>query len=1230
VTSPAGRIRDLFASDITRNIPPVVYFHEQSPEKLAAEVSEYIITGGWDRKSPNHRRVPRGIHEEYVRLLENMAAEMGDTDLPAVWVSGFYGSGKSSFAKLLGLALGGAKLPDGTPLAQAWLARDTTDRRAELRKAWDKLRERLHDPLAVVFDLGATARDREQVHAVCVRQLQATLGYCSVEPLVADFELKIERSGEWARFTSTARRVLGRDWAEVAQQPFAEEQFSAVMAAMYPERYRDPMAWFASRGGTQSNTGAGSPEDAVAAIRDMLEFRRRGSELFFVVDEVSQYVLSSPDRIDRMRAFATALGAVLRGAVWLIAIGQQKLDEAAGEEFLVWAQDRFPPRLRVHLDTTNIRDVVHKRLLQKTPAAAEQLRELYQRHRPDLQLHGYRGSEITVDEFVDVYPLLPDHIDLILRITTAMRVRSRRMQGDDQAIRGLLQVLGELFRERNFADRPVGTLVTFDELYDVQHTSLDSDTQSSMARVLSRCANEPNLLLIRAAKVVALLELIQDVLPTEAELVAQCLYGQVGQGNNLPAVTEALEQLREWRLLAYGEKHGYKIQSTAGEEWAREREEYEPGGDEISTLVQDALRFLLGRLDPPKLEGRGFPWAANFSDRRRADDASLVDPRSEAVFRVDFRLRPRDEESTAEQRREEQAGWVRRSSESALSNRLVWVIDSRAELDELAKQRLRSQAMIRKYKPRRESLLPIRQTLLAEEESLAEGYLGRLRAAVGDAWLAGAMYFRGRTLDPREQGREFGPALVSAATRLLPDLYPHFVAIPVLPGELLPLLEPDPSGVSAKFLADGLGIFEAEHKRYVPTCAGVVPRRVEEFLRNEPNPPSGATLIAHFGGPPFGYTVEIVKACVIGLLRAGKLRIQPEGAGEITAVRDADVRDLFDKDRSFRRATIALAGDDEIGFQTRARLCKFFEDNQLHAGPPMEREDHAIADAVATSFPGLAKRLRVVIERLQRLPSVGKSKLPDELLELETVLERAIQSSRQTKPTVRIVKQHFSALKAGLAMLAKFDHELRDELVAELRSAHELVEHQLAQLRALHGRRPIDGVAQIEAHGRRILEALARSRPWTELHELRGPIAAVRERYTAERQALLEWQEQRVDLEREAIKRREGFAKLDGAAAHEVLRPLAAALDDTPVDAIAPPLLSLSDSFTARLDAGARQANKILDKLLSEQHGSPVREFQLNLRDRELQTEAEVEAMLDELRRRLLEHIRAGARVRLT
>ena len=59
-------IRDLYASDVTRDISPVVYFHEQSPEKLRSEVNEYIITGGWPEDHPNHRARPER-HSRAVR-----------------------------------------------------------------------------------------------------------------------------------------------------------------------------------------------------------------------------------------------------------------------------------------------------------------------------------------------------------------------------------------------------------------------------------------------------------------------------------------------------------------------------------------------------------------------------------------------------------------------------------------------------------------------------------------------------------------------------------------------------------------------------------------------------------------------------------------------------------------------------------------------------------------------------------------------------------------------------------------------------------------------------------------------------------------------------------------------------------------------------------------------------------------------------------------------------------
>jgi hypothetical protein len=556
------KVRELFSSDVTRDIPPVVYFHEQSPDKLGHEVDEYIITGGFPDGHPHKKRVPNGIHEQYVRLLTAISSELdkpGGPELPASWISGFYGSGKSSFAKLLGLALDGVALRDGRSLAEALLSRDTSPRASELRDAYKQLRTKV-DPMSVVFDIGGTAREGEQIHSVIVRQVQKRLGYCS-DPYVAEMELRLERDSQWAAFEAKAHQVLGRPWAAAAQDAMADDQFSQVMHALYPERFTDPMAWIAARAGTHTYSLA--VEEATRAIADMLHHRRRDKTLFLVVDEVSQYVHQDSARMLKLQTFVSDLGQRLKGKVWLLVTGQQKLEEGGDQSVLGKMKDRFPEKLRVHLSATNIRDVVHKRLLHKNEAGVRSLRDLLGKHRNDLKLFAYGCDDCTEEDLIEVYPLLPGHIDLILQITSALRTRSSRSQGDDQNIRGLLQLMGELFRSQKLAERDAGALVTLDDIYEVQQTALDSDVQGSMARVLGHCASHDLDLAARAAKAVALLELVQDTLPTDAKLVARCLYDRLDRGSREDAVKEALEELRRHNLLGYSEKHGYKIQSSA-------------------------------------------------------------------------------------------------------------------------------------------------------------------------------------------------------------------------------------------------------------------------------------------------------------------------------------------------------------------------------------------------------------------------------------------------------------------------------------------------------------------------------------------------------------------------------------------------------------------------------------------------------------------------------------------
>lgn len=134
-------------------------------------------------------------------------------------------------------------------------------------------------------------------------------------------------------------------------------------------------------------------------------------------------------------------------------------------------------------------------------------------------------------------------------------------------------------------------------------------------------------------------------------------------------------------------------------------------------------------------------------------------------------------------------------------------------------------------------------------------------------------------MKPLDQGASFSVALNAAATRILPELFPHFVPTQVRPSELLQLLEGDLSGPSPKFLVGGLGVLDIDAGRCVPACSGVIPQRVQVAIE-ESLGSSGTTLLARFGSPPYGYTANVVKACVAGLLHAGKVRIQPDGAAE--------------------------------------------------------------------------------------------------------------------------------------------------------------------------------------------------------------------------------------------------------------------------------------------------------------------------------------------------------------
>src|ERR1035437_9284723 len=92
------QIRDLFATAIVERIEPVVKVLDRRPAVVAGELNSLVVTEQWERFL--HR-----VLDAYTD-----AADREDEEGIGIWISGFFGSGKSLLMKTLGVLLTGGEV----------------------------------------------------------------------------------------------------------------------------------------------------------------------------------------------------------------------------------------------------------------------------------------------------------------------------------------------------------------------------------------------------------------------------------------------------------------------------------------------------------------------------------------------------------------------------------------------------------------------------------------------------------------------------------------------------------------------------------------------------------------------------------------------------------------------------------------------------------------------------------------------------------------------------------------------------------------------------------------------------------------------------------------------------------------------------------------------------------------------------------------------------------------
>ncbi|MCA9642338.1 MAG: BREX system P-loop protein BrxC, partial [Myxococcales bacterium] len=527
-------IKELFANDIYRRIEEVIKVDQTDEQLIRDEIAEYVVT---DAIAAHYSHIFRSYDETPNKPHEGIA----------VWVSGFFGSGKSSFAKMLGLSIENRTIL-GEPAAERFAER-TDDN--ELRVLLKQITERIPTH-AVIFDVSTDRGIRsgnQTLTEIMYALLLQSLGYAKDLDL-SELEIGLEEQGKLEEFEAEYHRLFNKHWSkEKGKVAFALSEASRVLHSLDPATYPSADSWVKA----VKNKADISPGKLAERAGELMRRRKPGETLMFVVDEVGQFVARDVQKMLDLQAIVQSLGVRGRGKHWVVVTSQETLrDIVSGLDGmrteLARLQDRFP--LQVHLEPSDISEVTSRRVLRKNAAAEASLGALFDEHRGRLTELSRLSAEIrlpdlTRDAFVELYPLLPYQIDLIIQIVSGLRTQggvSKHVGGANRTIIKLAQQL-LINPAVNLAEQALGEFVRLDQVYDLVEGNVGSELRakiSGIAKELQHPLAQP------VAKVICLLQYVKSVHRT-AENVAAALYPRIGADSQLAAVKEALRELESAR-----------------------------------------------------------------------------------------------------------------------------------------------------------------------------------------------------------------------------------------------------------------------------------------------------------------------------------------------------------------------------------------------------------------------------------------------------------------------------------------------------------------------------------------------------------------------------------------------------------------------------------------------------------------------------------------------------------
>ncbi len=1042
-------VRDIIKRDIGVKVEGVVKVFDRA--SLATEIREYVLT---DKIEDELKR----IFDTFTYVQETPRRGGPSRDVMGIWVSGFFGSGKSHFAKVLGHVL------QNTPLDAAGADRcidaftkhlSDTPRGQDIKLRLGELKLGT-EILTIAFEIKSrqSLNNPNSIGEILLSEFYRSIGLAE-NFVVARIERRLQQRGLLERLEVEYFATFGAQWRSAEGRDdlmTVRRRLAVVLPTIEPSEYPDEKAAKQALDDMfhhERITAEGIANELVAWVDAQKTAAGKSAHLVFVIDEIGTFIGDSNERIGELNSLAEMIGNKGKGKVWLIVTSQQDLEKVVDRtNFQPALLGRLNARfeLKPHLISDEINKVVSERILKKHPSQEEALRALYQTHEGHIaQLTDLKASRnltaVMERSFVDAYPLLPHQVRLAQDIFEALS--GFRISG---GVRSMISVVMETLQD--VADEEVGVLVSFDQVFDAVENDLLSQEYLGASGVRSIYESDERVpaAAIAPARVLKVLWLLQHLswVPRVPETIAKLLVRDLV--TDVPSVRDRVDET----LLALQDA-GYVARDEATGEWKflneRERtieqaiqEMVRPGGSRSISLA--AVRRTSQQMCKDDLITK--KRLGNFAITHGATrvpfsfavylDGEAVETGADLEVRALSPLAPGRAHEVDEIRRQNQA--------AGSAGRVVWWVAASPSTIEARLKRYEALVKVTGDKRFVDDASADTQDALSEKRKERDELRAALVRDHEGAFLAGTIFYGGQEIE-LDGAADFKEPIAKALASLVGNVYPRF-GIADRPFDLAKQLKSllNPATADLHSVAPELELFDSQGslQRESPLVLQLL--EVVRDLEDEGVVPVGADLLdaknrkgfKGFSRPPFGWPDELVRLVLAACFRAGAIFLERQsgsGPSPIYDYKDSD--EYFSKITVFKKTSFRIA-------ETSLSIDQIKQANKALIGLGVKGVPES-GNAIAAAFRELGTRLRGPLDEAKVREQQGLP-IPDSVLAGGTALEGAMTAKDPTAAVLAFlaVEDKWTALHHGLEALRQFVHANRLDDFAASRKLDELAE----------------------------------------------------------------------------------------------------------------------------------------------------------------------------------------------